>query len=64
MGELAYNYLAHETEEYFTPHFSGWLGHPLLPGNTSWSMDIPLGYVSEQSTPDFTVPPPLYVARS
>jgi len=61
MGDLAYNYL---TQEDPAPYFSDWLGYPLLPDDTSWSIDNPpLGYVSEQATPDFIMSSPSYVTK-
>lgn len=62
MGDLAYNFL---TQEYPVSHFPDWLGYPSLPDNTSWNIDNPpLDYVSEETTPEFTMPSPSYVTEA
>ncbi|KAF9647926.1 hypothetical protein BDM02DRAFT_2473026 [Thelephora ganbajun] len=60
MGDLAYDYLTHETQVDLVPHFSDWLGQQLPPDN-AWSIDNPPpGYVSERSTPDAMNPSPSF----
>ena len=62
-GDPAYSYLNYGIQGDPTPHFSDWLGYPLVHDNT-WSMgNPPLDYTTEQPVQDFTMPSPSYVSK-
>ena len=63
MGDLAYNYLAHQLQGDFIPHFPDWLGHPSPIDGTPDTSNTLLGYAQKQPAPDFMLPPPFYVAK-